>query len=1509
MIFLKKHKGLYLTIFFLFSFAVFFIFSDFVLADNCYNNNASGGNPIALCSCSDLNLTRGNLSGKYQLQNAIDCSATSTWNDYAGFTPIGTNANRFTGTFDGQGFNISNLNINLTSTDYVGLFGVVDTGSNLSNIGLVNVNITGHDYVGGLVGASVYGKINNSLVVGGNVTGNIRVGGLVGNNYGNINNSYAAVDVFSAGSSSSFIGGFVGLNSDGNISFCYATGNVHAYGSRIGGLVGEQDKGTILFSYSIGNVNGSSTVGGLVGFADGTSGAKILNSYSTSNVTAGSGGDAGGLLGFQQNSLLINNSYARGNVSSSGGTIGGLVGSAQISTKVDSSYATGAVRGGSTNKGLIGSVSVGSYCFNSYWDNQTTGQGSSACGVGRNTTDMLLASTYTNNATSQGLAVPWDFIGNPNNDTLFKNFWHIVTGVNDGYPFLTRFSIGLSYDVSGLSLSYTTLSTNAGNFSQDSIAVNVTAPDTDIATIVINLYNSTQLRNSSNQSISPFFVNHTNLPEGVYYVNVTANDTSGNPTILSTRTITLDRTAPVVTLVSPSNAFVNNTASPANTFFNCSVTDVYGIANISLYLTNGTNSTTSFLVNQTKNVSGTVASANWTVTLRAGNYTWNCLAYDFASNLAFATSNNTLEIYADGTAPLLSIVYPTNGTNTSNNNKFTINYTVSDQNLGSCWYSNDSMSSNTTLASCTNITTVTWSQGTHNVIVWANDTTNNKNSSAVTFSMDSVFPSIIFRGILNSTNGSNTSNSGIYINFTAFDTNLGSCWYTNDSLSFNVTLTGCTNITNVTWSDGLHTVIVWANDTFGNKNFSSLTFTVDTAGPSIILVTPSNNTNTSNTGVQINYTASDTRLSSCWYSNDSLSTNTTLSACANITSVVWSEGIHTVLVWANDTLGNKNNSAVTFTIDTIVPRISIIYPLNNSNSSNTLLNINYSVTESNLASCLYSNDSMTSNITLPGCANITSVTWSETQHNLTLWVNDSAGNSNYSRITFTIDATAPTITLISPLNSSGDNDGNISFNYNVNDLSGVANCSLILNTIVNQTNVTITKNVVQNFSLTNLTRGQYNWSINCSDAVNNIGNSISRLFYVISATQFTGRTTDLTLINISNVSRLVIEDSNYGAINFTTNLDLSNSTDINSYVNISFNRISLNSSVLSALNKSAVLVLYNLTFTTPRVLIDGDLCSSDVCTKIDYSSGTLMFNVTHFSTYSAEETPVSSSSSSSSSSSGGGGGGSVVNTGNNKLPVKKSEPEKLFECTKNSDCNTGQYCTDYRCKNYECTKDSQCNIEKSEQCFDHRCTKLFDVAIMDFDSLAHRGEFFNFTYFLKGMANISDDVVIRFWIEKNGTRITDGQDTLYLGSFDEKVEKSKLLLPLNISSGVYDFYVQVNHDHYSASSQRVIEIGVDEKGIVSIVNGSGLVVASTADNLMWYTPLVHWLSRGWTSVKTHVYPYVIRNTDSIIGLLVVIFGFVLIFFLIRKLYLYLRKKAENDSLNKSKSGTKNNKKK
>ena len=85
----------------------------------------------------------------------INASASKTENPdgsggYYGFEPIGTNTNKFTGIYDGQGHTISNLYINRPATDYIGLFGAIN--GEVSNLGLVDADITGDSRVGGLCG-------------------------------------------------------------------------------------------------------------------------------------------------------------------------------------------------------------------------------------------------------------------------------------------------------------------------------------------------------------------------------------------------------------------------------------------------------------------------------------------------------------------------------------------------------------------------------------------------------------------------------------------------------------------------------------------------------------------------------------------------------------------------------------------------------------------------------------------------------------------------------------------------------------------------------------------------------------------------------------------------------------------------------------------------------------------------------------------------------------------------------------------------------------------------------------------------------------------------------------------------------------------------------------------------------------------------------------------------------------------------------------------------------------
>ncbi|MFH1850072.1 MAG: hypothetical protein ABH879_07885 [archaeon] len=92
-------------------------------------------------------------------------------------------------------------------------------------------------------------------------------------------------------------------------------------------------------------------------------------------------------------------------------------------------------------------------------------------------------------------------------------------------------------------------------------------------------------------------------------------------------------------------------------------------------------------------------------------------------------------------------------------------------------------------------------------------------------------------------------------------------------------------------------------------------------------------------------------------------------------------------------------------------------------------------------------------------------------------------SANTVRNTTVQDVIVPVVRLESPQNNTKlikSNGLTVVFKYNVTDLSPLANCSLVLNDKVNQTNYTINAGVSQNFSVS-MNTGNHTWKVNCTD--------------------------------------------------------------------------------------------------------------------------------------------------------------------------------------------------------------------------------------------------------------------------------------------------------------------------------------------------------------------------------------------------------------------------------------------
>lgn len=181
---------------------------------------------------------------------------------------------------------------------------------------------------------------------------------------------------------------------------------------------------------------------------------------------------------------------------------------------------------------------------------------------------------------------------------------------------------------------------------------------------------------------------------------------------------------------------------------------------------------------------------------------------------------------------------------------------------------------------------------------------------------------------------------------------------------------------------------------------TNLTITVnDTTLPDISTIL-ANNTSSSVVGLDINYTYSDNGVKdSCWYSNDTMTLNTTLTNCANITSVNWSEGRHNVTIWINDSFNNVNKTDLQFIIDVTNPGITI--SLDSRGQGSIELSIALSDSLSGISEAC-SSSRTTATVTGSG----TSQTLTESglscgsSYTYTLTCNDAAGNSGQASESF-----------------------------------------------------------------------------------------------------------------------------------------------------------------------------------------------------------------------------------------------------------------------------------------------------------------------------------------------------------------------------------------------------------------------------------------------------------------------------------------------------------------------------
>jgi len=213
----------------------------------------------------DLDAVRDDLDGEYVLVDDLD-EETEGYDEYVGdpeegWKPIGEIGDAFAGTFNGQGYEIADVEIDGSGR----LFGLFSTNEGtIEKVTLTAVDIIGGRAVGGIVGRND-GEVRESAVHEVDITGGSRrVGGLVGVNSheGEVwESAVYEADITGDGGVGGLAGGNFGEICESSVRGADITGD-----SNVCGLVGSNSGEVWKSSVHEADITGEFNVGGLTGW-------------------------------------------------------------------------------------------------------------------------------------------------------------------------------------------------------------------------------------------------------------------------------------------------------------------------------------------------------------------------------------------------------------------------------------------------------------------------------------------------------------------------------------------------------------------------------------------------------------------------------------------------------------------------------------------------------------------------------------------------------------------------------------------------------------------------------------------------------------------------------------------------------------------------------------------------------------------------------------------------------------------------------------------------------------------------------------------------------------------------------------------------------------------------------------------------------------------------------------------------------------------------------------------
>ena len=508
---------------------------------------------------------------------------------------------------------------------------------------------------------------------------------------------------------------------------------------------------------------------------------------------------------------------------------------------------------------------------------------------------------------------------------------------------------------------------------------------------------------------------------GTYTIIVDAVDNDGNHVAIK-RTFMVDVTPPTIIIEGVSNSSATNRVGGV---IHVRVEDEGGLKYVEVALDGK-------VVAREWNLSRGVIF-NVTIPSKEGPHALLVVAEDNARNVA----HNVILFYVDLTPPTVN-VYPAINNSVINQRKVGKLIVTCNDNYRVAYvtiYVDGKLSLNVSRYELKSVNLSKLGDGQHNVTIVAFDTAGNAKHVTLLFYADSTPPSVKLAGI---TPGAYVNKSSFTLRIILHD-NIGlrdvkillngkpvleKSFVRGNASTYSEALHGTTNVDlrlGLSLSDGRYVLNVITADLSGNTVSKNVTFYVDTTPPKIKVLKPKDGSYLNTTDVAINVSTTDNL---CIASVTAYVNNSPVKLVNGVGRYkAPGEGAYVLKVSAKDCAGNAASSKEAFHIDLTPPSVSFIKPkagamvrtpfiLNAKVKDNYGAHLIYVIVDGRVIKEFNLKQPKTEYV-----VNVSIADLPEGPHNVTLLVEDVAGNVGKSGITLTVDNTPPRIRYVNETKS------------------------------------------------------------------------------------------------------------------------------------------------------------------------------------------------------------------------------------------------------------------------------------------------------------------------------------------------------------------------------------------------------------------------------------------------------------------------------------------------------------